>query len=981
MIRLILFFSVFACPLIAQVQHVAPTDALTPKEQRQKFQLPPGFEIQLVLSDPDIGQPMNLSFDVRGRLWVTSSVEYPFPAQVEGLEPRIERLPQTGDDSPSDWITIASDIGPDGRPGKVEHFAEGLNIPIGQTPVGEGEKGIIYSIPDISLYEDRNGDGLAEKSQVLYSHFGNIDTHGMANSFRWWIDGWIYGCHGFRNTSEIVDSQGNATELYSGHTYRFRPDGSRFEIYTRGQVNPFGLAIDPLGNVFSADCHSRPLFQLLQGGAYLRPSWGNPIDEPLGLAPEMIDHDHGSTGVCGPAYYAANHFPEDYRNNLFLCNPVTGRVHRDKLVQYGSTLIADTQPDFITCDDPWFRPVDATVGPDGALYIADFYNAIIGHYEVPLEHPKRDRIHGRVWRIVYKKPPEPAPDLTTLTTAQLIKTLEKDNEALRVLVSHQLENQWQDGNAEMFREAYDRASPNARAHLLWLLERGTGLADTEVENALTDASPVVKVHALKILAERNTWRDQERNWALRGLNAKDGFVQRAAADGMRRHPDSTFLSPLFDAWDKASAKDTHLIYVLRMAIREQLIHTEGWTTLKFPKDRLVEIAAATRTVEAARFVLLGSDPDKDAFQTALEANVQLLSQPEVEQVVHRLAEVRLDLERSIQLLGALIINLEPDPWPELSDWALKVIGRALDRQNSLERPILDLAIGLAGFLELEALSEPLLAMALEGDLTAIEAILEVDPENGFKALLDNLAIAPAAKQTALAQILCNSKEGAEKLLNAIEQGRASPSLLRDSVIRQRIGESNPRELALLENLPDASQEIAAVIAQRRAGYDSANRDFNQGKATFQMYCAVCHSIDRQGGKLGPNLDGVNVRGVDRLLEDILDPNRNVDPAFSLSTIRTRNGQNISGIGARLEEGDYVLTDPTGTTHRIPQDTVIEKTDSRLSMMPAVLGSQIPADDLYNLLEFLLGNRDLNSDRDLAYYMLRKLKRGSSKRMH
>src|SRR5690606_7686945 len=115
-----------------------------------------------------------------------------------------------------------------------------------------------------------------------------------------------------------------------------------------------------------------------------------------------IDHSHGSTGICGPCYYAADHFPADYRDNIYLCNPVTGIVHRDRLVWHGSTPQVDTQPDFITCKDGWFRPVDIQLGPDGALYIADFYNAIIGHYEVPLEDPRRDRTHGRIWRITWR---------------------------------------------------------------------------------------------------------------------------------------------------------------------------------------------------------------------------------------------------------------------------------------------------------------------------------------------------------------------------------------------------------------------------------------------------------------------------------------------------------------------------------------------------------------------------------------------------
>ncbi len=943
-------------PIYADETHIAPTEAQSPEAQRELFHLPPGFEIQLVLADPEIGQPMNLNFDARGRLWVTSSVEYPFPAQVEGLSPRYERFPQVGGDQPRDWLTIASDFGADGRASRVQRFAEGLNIPIGQTPAGDGSEGIVYSIPAISRYRDTDGDGRADRIESLYEHFGNIDTHGMANGFTPWIDGWVYGCHGFRNTSKIVDSQGNVTELFSGNTYRFRPDGSKFELYTQGQVNPFGLTIDPLGNVYSADCHSRPLYQLLRGGTYFRPSWGQPIEDPIGLAPDMIDHDHGSTGICGPAYYAADHFPAEYRDNIFLCNPVTGRVHRDKLVASGSTLIADTQEDFIRCDDPWFRPVDAIVGPDGALYIADFYNAIIGHYEVPLEHEKRDRTQGRVWRVVYREAPPAIPNLAEMDLAELVQILDTENQSLRTLATQQLTDRMKAGDLDLIRQSYPEASALARSHLLWVLEHVAGLSDAELDEAIADESRIVRVHAQKILAERSVWREQERSWALRALDDGDAFVRRAAADAMGRHAHPRFIDPLLEAWDRADEGDTHLIHAARMSIRQQLLNTTDWSTERSRSKPLLEIAAATKTAEAARFALLASNANTDHLETALRVNADLLDGESLEALVNRLSEASFDPKRSIDLIGALSVGMPSFSSETLRSWASATVERILGEEAAHERSTIDSAIRLVGSMGLNELSGGLLARADKGNLVAVEAILEIDPERGSEATLIALAVAPAAKQTELAQVLSASALGSVKLLEAIETGRAPLDLLRNTLIRQQIGETNPRLIALTSVLPDKSEETLSLMKERRAEYDVADRSFDRGKVAFQNYCSVCHRIDGEGGAIGPNLDGVNVRGVDRLIEDILDPSRNVDPAFSVTTIRARGGKTISGIGSRVEGGEIVLTDTTGQLHRVPEAEVIEQVHSRASLMPAALGAQIPASEFPHLLEFLLAER-------------------------
>ncbi|MEI9896654.1 MAG: hypothetical protein WDN28_23030 [Chthoniobacter sp.] len=374
--RLIPFLPLLLAPCLAlaadNVRGDNP-DALpsTPEEERAKFHLPPGFEIQLVAAEPDIQKPLNITFDGTGRLWVTGSEMYPWPAgtdaaglPIPGYEKAFADIASAfhvGDKAPQptaeahDSVRVLSDFDENGHAKTIRVFADGLNIPSGVQPlphgsaaiaavygllpnfdpnpamqkrapigdrhIGQAPKGdsvIVYSIPKIWLLTDWDGDGFAESRVPLYETAGYLDTHGGMSSFLYWIDGWIYGTHGFRNHSEIHDLNGHSTLLESGNTYRFRPDGSAFEIYTHGQTNPFGLTVDPFGNFYSADSHSKPVYMLQHGGYY--EGIGKQHDG-LGFAPRITDDDHGSTAIAGIAYYADDKFPEEYRGNLFNGNP------------------------------------------------------------------------------------------------------------------------------------------------------------------------------------------------------------------------------------------------------------------------------------------------------------------------------------------------------------------------------------------------------------------------------------------------------------------------------------------------------------------------------------------------------------------------------------------------------------------------------------------------------------------------------------
>jgi putative heme-binding domain-containing protein len=942
---------------------------LSPDDERKAFKLPEGFEIQLVASEPDIQKPMNLAFDAQGRLWVTGSVEYPFEAKDS--------------DKARDEVRILEDFGPDGKARKITTFAKGLNIPIGLLPV-EKEKALVYSIPNIWTVTPTG-------RKELYTGYGHADTHGMTSAFTVGFDGWVYACHGYANDSTIKGKTDRSIKLNSGNVYRFKADGSDIEQVTWGQVNPFGICFDPMGNLYSADCHSQPIYQLLRGGYY--PSFSKKADG-LGFAPAMITGFKGSTAIAGICVYSADQFPAEYRGSAFVGDVMTNELLRFKISFDGSTPTATTVP-FLTSKDQWFRPVDVKLGPDGALYIADFYNCIIGHYEVDKKHPLRDKKRGRIWRIVHKNKGTPAPraDFTKASEKELVGDLSHPNLTVRMTATNQLCGRGKEGLEAVLAGLAGKPTALAHAHLLWAAYRLGGLTKEDLQTALKSKEEAVRVHACRILGERGEYR----GLMQAAFSDESPNVQRAAAEALGRHPAPEAIAGLLKFRHKVPAKDTHLTHVVRMALRNQLVSEAAWreaSKLKEDNDirAVADAAFGQPTKESAAWMVerldklnrpilavhhitrYGSDATRQTVRKACQGR-PLVSQPALV-----LAYFRGSQER-----GAA-------PEKEALAWAEGLAGKLLASKTDAERAIgaalcaqarlnsmqpalvkvaggkaegprlaaLDALASLGGVAHVKLLGDALtdLRLSMRGREQVAVFLARINQPATRTALLAALATAPARLQTGIAANLATTPVGAEALLTAISTGKASARLLQENSVIVKLQAARVPNLAerltkLTKGLPKADVKLAALIDARRKAFLKATPDLKRGAAAFEKHCGICHQVAGKGMKVGPQLDGIGLRGLDRLLEDTLDPNRNVDQAFRSTTINTIKGGVVQGLLLREEGAVLVLADEKGKEVRVNKADVEKRSVSNLSPMPANLGDTVPEADFPHLLAWLL----------------------------
>ena len=391
----------------------------TAEEQRKLFHLPEGFEIELFAQEsPGFGKFILLVFDQQGRAWSSTALEYPVdanenPAAAEALYKSKAR----------DKVIVFD------RPfaGGVQEprvFADGLAIPEGVLPYRDGA--IVQHGHDIVFLRDTDGDGQADKREVLLTGFGVQDSHLFPHQFTRAPGGWFWLAQGAFNSGKVTTTKGETVDFPSTRMARFRPDGSFFEPTSTGPCNIWGLVLTGQGEAFiqEANDYGYPVMPFHEYAWYpgcadrLAKSYQPPF--PV-QAPQF---KLGGTGLSGLALSDPGVWPKGYADVMYVANPITSKVNAIQMKRDGAGYSLEKLADLVTCDDPFFRPIAMTMGPDGCLYVIDWYNKIISHNEVARNHPDRDKQSGRIWRIKPKGYVAPAiPDYTKLTSADLIARL------------------------------------------------------------------------------------------------------------------------------------------------------------------------------------------------------------------------------------------------------------------------------------------------------------------------------------------------------------------------------------------------------------------------------------------------------------------------------------------------------------------------------------------------------------------------------
>ncbi|MDX1962769.1 MAG: hypothetical protein SFX18_06425 [Pirellulales bacterium] len=473
-------------------QDTVPGPALSPAEAIAKMTVPPGFSVEVVASEPDLVNPVAMTIDERGRFWVTESLEYP------------RREPGAG----KDRVKILEDTDADGKVDKTTIFAEGLNIPSG---VAVGHGGVwVANAPDLLFMQDTNGDDKADKVEVIVTGFGRDDTHELPNSLTWGPDGWLYGINGVFNNSHIHYPEGSPHHKadhpgwkFTCAIFRVHPRTREFQVWCEGTSNPWGIAWDNHGSLFISACVIDHLWHLTESGYYQRQ--GGPYPPFTWAMRSIVDHKHQKAAYCGIHYFDSDAYPEQYREKLYMGNIHGNCLNSDHIEQRGSTYFGTPLPDFLSANDAWFMPVVQKTGPDGCLYVLDWYDRYHCYQDANRDPGGIDRLRGRLYRIRYEQTPRAGVfDLSRDSDEQLIARLQSPNVYYRDIAQRILsERQSKTALPILEKLVQDEKLPGKyRMHALWAILGAGQLSEQMLDYLLRQDNPALRAWGVRAAGDQ-----------------------------------------------------------------------------------------------------------------------------------------------------------------------------------------------------------------------------------------------------------------------------------------------------------------------------------------------------------------------------------------------------------------------------------------------------------------------------------------------
>jgi putative membrane-bound dehydrogenase-like protein len=514
----------------------AQTACPSPEEARAKMSVPEGYEVRCFAHEPMVQNPVAMTWDHRGRLWVVEAYEYPegsphpAPFGGEAKDDQYHPLPKTGDKIPRDRVIILEDTDNNGEADKRTVFVEGLNL---ASAILCGDNGIyVGQQPHLIHFRDDDGDDKPDAWRVVLTGFGREDTHELVNSFTWGPDGWLYMTHGVFTNSKVrrpgqPESEGFKFDAGIG---RARPISSNkeskweFEVFADGTSNPWGCDYDAAGNFFVSACVIDHFFHMAPGGIYVRQGGAPENPYSYELLPSIVKHKHFRAAYAGIQIYQGGRYPADTHGHAFIGNIHDNAIHEEILTPVGATFKCEPRRDFLRANDGWFRPVSTQTGPDGFLWIMDWCDKYPCYQNAKANPEGVDRDRGRIWRVVHgqekgartllsaasKASPQDADksvraplDLKKLSTADLVKTLVHPNNWMRRMARRMLIEQPAEGTRETLLEIAKSDAPDSvRLEAIWTSSAINSQDYRAIEwLAKNDPNPVLKAWAARLFGE------------------------------------------------------------------------------------------------------------------------------------------------------------------------------------------------------------------------------------------------------------------------------------------------------------------------------------------------------------------------------------------------------------------------------------------------------------------------------------------------
>lgn len=945
--------------------------------QLNAFKVREGMSINLFAHEPAVSNPVHMNWDQRGRLWVVSSPLYPHiqPGQEE-----------------NDQIVILEDKDGDGVAETHTVFADDLHIPTAILP-GDGGCYVANSI-EVLFLKDTDGDDVADEREVILSGFGTEDTHHLVHTFRWGPEGKMWMNQSIYIHTHLETPYG-IRRLLGGGMWHYQPETRRAEVFMKGLVNPWGHAFDEWGQSFLTDgaggeginfVFPRSVFKTSPGASRVL----------AGLNPGQPKH-------CGLETLTGRHVPDELQGVLAAPD---FRGHRINLFRLSDNLSAYTSSqieDLVSSNHRAFRPIDIKMGPDGALYIADWYNPIIQHGEVDFRDPRRDHKHGRIWRMTFEdRPLVEKPDLSKASDEELVAALHATEGWTRQLATVELRTRDRDKMESAIRsQIATRSTPLDQLRDLWALQailrfqpsdaapllssenhkaRAAALralyydagrndeALAVAEKAIADPHPQVRLWAVSVLAQLdspNTVKIALR--ALAGVEVDD-FLDFAVWSICREHADRwTGLTDSGNPFDSIgqllfavrALNQPVGVPILLSALQDGTLADAG--NVADLTDWISKVGSPANLNTIFEFALRdGSEASQQTLVLEALLNASKLRKLQPTGDTSRLTRFLRSDNSAVFTSAASLAGR----WKlESARGGLEEAFLASPSDPQRGRAALDGLIALGGprtaqlFDRLardKATSFHLRSLAVigrtrmnpnAGARIAVEVLTDApngkDPFGIFDAFLANKQ-APGALAAALKETDLPQPIALVGLQKA-SSAATKPQGLIDAI--QKAGNIKPMKMAL------SPAEMEAMMAR------VANEgDPHKGESIYRrtaLQCVVCHAIGGAGGIIGPDLVSIGSSApVDYLIDSLLQPSVKIKEGYHTTLVTLKNGDSFAGAIAREDANEIVIRDAVGNENRIPKSEVASNSISPVSLMPPGLTASLREDEFIDLVRFL-----------------------------